>query len=296
MAELEELLQKLEILQFAEPLQIAEQPLPFAIPFAETLPFAEPFAIPFTGKCKKGLNKGEKDEIKYKKIIFENKNNIEFLTTIFGKDACEGIEILNMQTNKPYTDINHIKKSPSGSKADIAILFIKINEIKYCSMKSLSGAKPSILNHTPRSAKIFQTELIQYLSYFDMIAREYNDKRTQKIIGEDIAFCKLESSNNEVIKEAFIKLLSYFVFTGSGSKRSPNQCDSILIINKTKSLIFIDCNTTEKKDNYIKSIIDKCIISFRDKGMPRKITDICVPWVYKNEKNGKLCGSIHVRL
>jgi hypothetical protein len=64
-----------------------------------------------------------------------------------------------MQTKKPYTDINHIKKSHSGSKADISILFIKTNEIKYCSMKSLSGAKPSILNHTPRIAKVFQTEL-----------------------------------------------------------------------------------------------------------------------------------------
>jgi len=279
MADFEELLQKLEILQIEEP-----------------LPFAIPFAIPFAGKCTKGPNKGEKDEIKYKKIIFENKNNIEFLITNFGEDAYEGIEVLDMQTKKPYTDINNIKKSPSGSKADIAILFIKTNKIKYCSMKSLSGAKPSILNHTPRSAKVFQTELIQYLSCFDMIAREYNDKRTQKTIGEDIAFCKLESSHNEVIREAFIKLLSYFVFTGSGSKRSPNQCDSILIINKNGTLSFIDCSTTEKKDNYIKSIVDKCIISFREKGMPKKINDICLPWVYKNEKNGKLCGSIHVRL
>jgi hypothetical protein len=285
MADFEELLQKLEILQFAEPL-----------PLLKPSPLAIPVAIPFAGKCKKGLNKGEKDEIKYKKFIFENKKNIEFLTTIFGEDACDGIEVISIQTKKPYTDISHIKKSPAGSKADIAILFIKTNEIKYCSMKSLSGAKPSILNHTPRTAKVFQNELNQYLPCFDIIAREYNDKRTQKIIGEDIAFCKLESSHNEVIREAFIKLLSYFVFTGSGSKRSPNQCDSILIINKNGTLSFIDCSTTEKKDNYIKSIVDKCIISFRDKGMPRKINDICLPWVYKNEKNGKQCGSIHVRL
>ena len=260
------------------------------------MPFAEPLPLAIAGKCKKGPNKGEKDEIKYKKIIFENKQNIEFLINIFGEDACEGIEVINIQKKTPYTDINHIKKSPSGSKADIAILFIKTNEIKYCSMKSLSGAKPSILNHTPRSAKVFQTELNQYLPCFDIIAREYNDKRTQKQIGEDIAFCKLESSHNEEIREAFIKLLSYFVFTGSGSKRSINECNAILIINKDTTLSFIDCDTTEKKDNYIRSIIDKSIISFRDKGMPKKINDVSLPWVYKNEKNGKLCGSIHVRL
>ena len=241
-------------------------------------------------------NKGEKDEIKYKKTIFENKSNAEFLLNIFGEDACQGVEVINLKTNIPYTDINHIKKSPPGSKADIAILFIKTNNIKYCSMKSLRGAKPSIVNHTPRSAKVFQTDLNEYVKYIDVIAAEYNDKRIQKLIGEDIIFCKLESSHKEEVREAFIKLLSYFVFTGSGSKRAVNPCDSILIITKDAAINFIDCSTSEQKDNYIRSHVNKCIISFRNKGMPSKITDICLPWVYKNEINGKQCGSIHVRL
>ena len=243
-------------------------------------------------------NKGEKAEILYKQQIFENKSNLEFLEQNLGNagDVSLGIEIINPNTNNPYTTKEEIKKTSASSKADIIIKFNQTNKVRYLSIKSLSGAKPSILNHTPRSAKVFQTTLQDCICDIDKLAKEYNHKRSNKEIGEDISFCKLESFQDENIKKSFIKTLSYFVFTGTGSRISKDVCDSILIINKDRSLTFIDCDTDEKKQLYISSIIDKCIISFRDKGMPTKMNDICLPWIYTNELNGKKCGSIHVRL
>ena len=243
-------------------------------------------------------NKGENDEITLKIALFENKANSEFLISIFGEDASDGIEVINDKTYTPYTEVTQFKKARSTSKADVILLFNKTQKLRYCSVKSLRGQHPSLLNHTHRGANVFQTELLPYLNHFDKIAREYNEKRTQKKIGEDIAFGKLESSLEKEIRESVVILLSYFVFTGTGAKRSPHECDCILILNKNRTTRFIDCDTVEKKMNYINTIIDTCIISFRAKGMPRKISDVHLPWIYTNsEQEGKKqCGSIHIRL
>lgn len=241
-------------------------------------------------------NKGEKAEIASKKLLFERKNDVSFLLPIFGNDSCEGIEIVEIETSIPYTTAEQIKKTKSTSKADIAILFKNTQKIRYCSIKSLSGAKPAILNHTSRNAKAFQTDLQPFLNDIDALAKEYIEKRTQKKIGEDIAFSKLESHKDGSIRSSFINLLTYFIFSGTGSKRSTNECDSILIINKDGSFTFIDCDTHEKKANYVTTIVDKCVISFRNKGMPTKIGEDCLPWIYTNDVNGKQCGSIHIRL
>ena len=249
-------------------------------------------------------NQGENDEILYKKKLYENRSNIEYLVNIFGNDACEGIEIINPTTKLPYVSIEQIKKAPSGSKADVIILFKHTNVMRYPSMKSLRGAKPSILNHTPRSANVFQTTLQPCIGELDLLAKEYINNTKNKIMnerrnvvfGEDIEFRDLKSFHDEKIKTSFMKMLSYFIFTGTGKKLSPIECDSILVINKDGSLKFIDCGSEEKKMNYVETIIEQCRISFRPKGMPKKIVDDCLPWIYTDDVNGKQCGSIHVRL
>ena len=243
-------------------------------------------------------NKGEKNEIQCTKQIFENKDNYEYLTGIFGQEASSGIEIINPITNAPYTSVEQIKKAAARSKADLVIQFKQTERVRYISMKSMSGAKPSLLNHTPRSAKTFKTTLQPVLGGIDELAKEYNQKRTNKEIGEDVAFSKLQCFSDEHVKSCFVKMLSYFMFTGTGARLSQNECDSILIINTDNSITFIDCDTDEKKNMYVLSILHKCVISFRDKGMPKpdKIDDECLPWIYMNETNGKKCGSIHVRL
>lgn len=241
-------------------------------------------------------NKGEKDEIKYKKELFERRMDIEYCTALFGSDAQEGIEVINIETGKPYENITDIKKSKSASKADTIIILIKTQKRLNISIKSKRGAKPSIINHTPRSANAFQTEYLKDdLCYLDMLAKEYIAKRKEGTIGEDIEIGKLYSYNDEKIKNSLLKLLVYFTFKGTGSKVTEHECNSVLIINRNGTLSFILCDTEKEKESYIQTIIEKSIISFRNKGMPKNTTEQCMPWVYVNDK-GKDCGSIHIRL
>ena len=248
------------------------------------------------GEPVKKKNNGEKDEIKYKKELFEKKMDLDYCTSLFGSDAQEGIEIINIETGEPYVNITDIKKSKSSSKADIIIILIKTQQRLIISIKSKTGAKPSIVNHTPRSANVFQNDYLKYdLCYLDMLAKEYIDKRKERTIGEDVEIGKLSSYNDEKIKNSLIKLLIYFTFKGTGSKITDHECNSILIINRNKTLSFILCNTEKEKESYILSIINKSIISFRNKGMPKNKSEKCMPWVYINNK-GKECGAIHIRL
>ena len=116
----------------------------------------------------------------------------------------------------------------------------------------------------------FQNEYLKDdLCYLDMLAKEYIDKRKQGSIGEDVELGKLSSYNDENVKNSLIKLLVYFTFKGTGSKTSEHECNSVLIINKNGSLSFILCNTEKEKETYIQTIIEKSIISFRNKGMPK---------------------------
>jgi hypothetical protein len=136
------------------------------------------------GKSIKEGNKGEKDEIKYKKELFEKRMDIKYCTDLFGGEAQEGIEVINIETGKPYEDITDIKKSKSVSKADTIIILRKTQKQLNISIKSKKGAKPSIINHTPRSANAFQNEYLKDdLCYLDMLAKEYIDKRKQGSIG-----------------------------------------------------------------------------------------------------------------
>jgi len=241
-------------------------------------------------------NKGEKDETKIKKELFEKRSDIEYCTSLFGSEGQEGIEVINIETGAPYENISGIKKTKSSSKADVSIILIKTQRRLNISIKSNTGAKPSIINHTPRSANVFQNEILQHdVNNLDIIAKEYNDKRKEGIIGEDIEISKLDSYNHEKIRNSLQNMLLYFVFKGTGSKLSKHECNSILIINRNGSLSFILCDTETEKESYIQTIVEKSIISFRSKGMPKNTTEQCIPWVYVNDK-GKDCGAIHIRL
>jgi len=117
------------------------------------------------GKSTKEGNKGEKDEIKYKKELFEKRMDINYCTALFGSEAQEGIEIINIETGNQYENITDIKKSKSASKADTIIILIKTQKRLNISIKSKTGAKPSIINHTPRSANAFQNEYLHQFSF-----------------------------------------------------------------------------------------------------------------------------------
>ena len=104
--------------------------------------------------------------------------------------------------------------------------------------------------------------------------------------------------NDEKIKYDIKKTIAYFIFDGTGSGESKTNANSVLTYKGTE-ISFLKCIDENQKMNYVNSIIDRCIISFRNKGMPKKITDNMKPLIYqdvKNDGNIKNKGSLHIRL
>ena len=84
------------------------------------------------------------------------------------------------------------------------------------------------------------------------------------------------------------------MFDGTGFKEADPKCNAILIINKDDSKTYISCATDEEKEAYVNTIIDGCVLSYRNKGMRKKSLESALPWVCKYAE--KDCGAIHIRL
>ena len=248
-------------------------------------------------------NRGEKDEVLLLLDLYHlnEMNEFDKLIEIFGEEASEGISILNIDTDDEIVDLNKLSKAPCGYKADCKIRMKKTNNIYSISIKSKNGANPSILNHTPRSAKIFQEGgiLNDHVCVLDKIIQEYIYKRINKIIGEDTSISKLMCLKDDYsLKEKFIEILSYFVFDGSGKGYSRCKSDAIITYQNDK-IIFEKYDNIQNKKVYIESIYDKIVISLRDKGMPKVMNEYCKPWVFNDIKPDgsiKHKGSLHIRI
>lgn len=248
-------------------------------------------------------NIGEKDEVLLLLDLYHLNEINEFdkLIEIFGEEASEGISILNIDTDDEIVDLNKLSKAPCGYKADCKIRMKKTNNVYSISIKSKNGANPSILNHTPRSAKIFQEGgiLNDHVCCLDKIIQEYIYKRVNKIIGEDTPISKLMCLKDDyLLKEKFLEILSYFVFDGSGKGYSKCKSNAIMTYQRDK-IIFKKYDNIQNKKVYIESIYDKIVISLRDKGMPKVMNEYCKPWVFNDIKPDgsiKYKGSLHIRI
>jgi len=240
-------------------------------------------------------NKGEQDEFALKKELFVHRMDITYCVSLFGDKGLSGIEVLHPINDSPYVSINDIhRKASSMSKVDVSVLLKQSKEVLYLSIKSKRGSKPSLLNHTPRSADVFQHgPLKEELVQLDIIAKEYHDKRRAGILSEDVKMTILESYANEPTKQSVRKMLIYFIFRGTGTRTSRQECNSILSMNKDGSRTYISCITEEEKENYVLGMMDQCILSFRNKGMRKKKKED-IPWI--GIYHSKEYGAIHIRL
>ena len=217
------------------------------------------------------MNKGEKNEILFKIYLCYLKKNRND-NSPFGL-----IENLGFD-NKEYNEIDEnidfstlgnedllkevskkigIEKSSPRNKADIYI-----NNIAY-SVKYMSAAPPSIINHTTRKGFIrIAKKLNLDISDLDKIINKYWDLRISNQITEDCG------NNNSLSpfkdhKETLRSYLEYFCFTGTGSADSKHPADSIIKFEK-----FNDFNTWKvySKSETIDEIWDGLFFCMRDIG------------------------------
>lgn len=88
---------------------------------------------------------------------------------------------------------------------------IKTQFTYYTSIKSFNGASPTIINHTPQSAEVFQNKyLLNELKNLDIYVKEYIQKRNNNEINEDIKLTNLQCFSKPSIRKSFIKTITYF--------------------------------------------------------------------------------------
>jgi hypothetical protein len=197
----------------------------------------------------KNKNEGEICEIAVIKKIFEliTNKDIKQLEKIFGKDAEKNIILYN-SLKVEIKNVNQITKAPAGTKADFIIKFIKTESYINISIKSKYASPPAILNHTCRSAVVFcvNGDLFDELKILDEIVKIMNTKRINKEVSEDIKINNLKL--NDTQKSCLMNVIKYFIFEGTGSKKSISPANAILDIYNLSNINewkFMLCNTNE---------------------------------------------------
>jgi hypothetical protein len=241
-------------------------------------------------------NGGTKGEIQCVDHCVENRNNSTWCKKNFD---CPNIELLDPKTKKVIEPGQKIQKTGSQYKADIVVRK-STGELIFPSIKTTNCAPPAILNHTHRNANLFQKKLVEYLPIIDDQLKFYIEKRKHGGGKEDINLLKLLNDSNGGDKErkAWIKVICYGAFEGTGKKDAICPADSIMEWDGNDIKLII-CKTKEQKENYIESVLlqDRFTISIRDKAMPKNICPEHLPWIFEHHKDGevKIKGSLHVR-
>lgn len=253
--------------------------------------------------CQTIKNQGDRDELlcQMELLHLNQTGQYDKLVEICGEESSDGIKLNDVTNNNKIEDINNIfKKTAPSYKSDFSITMNKTGKKYNISLKSKNGNPPTILNHTPRTAKIFKEGGILHdcLPCLDEVVKEYLYKRNNRIIGEDTPITNLTCLDDNDLKEKFIYVVSFFIFEGTGKGYSKARANSVIEYSYDKTT-FIICEDIEQKKRYIESIYDRIIISLRDKCMPKELNEYCKPWVFDEIKsNGSIKhkGSLHLRL
>jgi|SRR6056300_365057 len=238
-------------------------------------------------------NKGEKGEINITKQIYRHRNDRLWVLKYFGYDSR-----IALMHPKDYDDwatcgilrfIEHedgLQKAGRSYKADIILTFLDVRVTKRVSIKCFDGGPPTILNHTPRTAKCWS----ETLDPPDAIVAKMNAMRSLGVCREDIPLSRLRLGDQEM--EHLRKIVTYFVSIGSGSRKSKVPCDSIMYIRDGEIIQFYS-----SVSDYVDTLIEtrKLVLSMRSKGYTSKKALADREWVYQ-EPYGKPKGALNIRL
>lgn len=261
------------------------------------------------------INSGEVDEllVKLKLIELRDSNEIvnlydrhEIITNVgfkgkeygplpFGTDlssVAKSARIGDMAQLESLVKSVGIMKAGVFDKADVFI-----NGIGY-SVKSLQAAPPALVNHTARDGWERACDYVNVsILELDDIINEYWDKRTKGIIREDVRNNNPQSPFR-AHKDYMIKILNYFLFTGTGSKVSPSPAEYILEFDNPLKVQ----TWSVYKEEYLDKFWDKLIFSLRSrKGMGnypniknQRKKDSMAKWTVVCD--GAYKGALHVRI
>jgi hypothetical protein len=134
----------------------------------------------------------------------------------------------------------------------------------------------------------------------DIMLKEYCEKRESKKCKQDMLLISLDSMKDEQINKSVCKVIRYFTFTGTETKRSPIESNSVLLFDSKNinKMQFHRCVTRKEKKNFIGLNMVKYVLSLRGGKTPIKETELCEPWIYRDvNKNGsvKVCDRLHIR-
>lgn len=235
-------------------------------------------------------NKGEKGEINITKQMYRHRNDRSWVLKYFRYDSRMLLMHPKDYHDWPLRFIEHeddLQKAGTSYKADIIVWFLDVVIIKRVSIKCFDGGPPTILNHTPRTAKCWS----EMLDPPDAVVAKMNTMRRSGECGEDIPLSRLQLDDQQI--ENLKKILAYFVFTGSGSRKSKVPCDSVLYAKSDEIIQFYPSIV-----EYIDTLITtrKLKLSIRNKGYTSKKALEDRTWVYQEEPCGNLKGALNIRL
>jgi hypothetical protein len=260
----------------------------------------------------KSKNRGEKDELICKTIIYNLNETKQYsrLVEYFGEDACQGVILLNMESNKPITNMNDLKKAGSSYKADVSFKMVKTRKIHNSSIKATNGAHPSIINPTRRSMMMDNPNLNRYIGSLDHLAKQYladpaNVNSTKSEVDRKLSNYHL----NDKQKKDILSTIAYFTFRGTGTGLSKMGANSIIEYSN-KNLKFAICETHQQQLEYVEKNWDRYIMSFRGHTKQKNgkircnglkssgLSENDVPWACFYEVNGERYprGALTIRI
>ncbi len=266
------------------------------------------------------MNNGERDELllKIKLLAMQQSNEpipgfgkINSISN-YNETTKQGILALNnnfYQNNEFNTILNNIEnyndktlkdlsiklgfeKAKTSAKSDIVINNLGI------SLKSTRNAPPALVNHTTRPGFEFASKICGgNIFELDKIINEYWHLRELGEIRQDVKSNDIPFKEKREIIKPF---LNYFLFYGSGSKKSDYPARFIISFSSP----FLQ-NTWKIFDesNAIEHYWNKLVFSIRSKGMPSGYPLVSKRMIEKKSSidkwtrfmNNKYKGSLHIR-
>ena len=236
-------------------------------------------------------NVGESDEPRLIKTLLTLKERrIPSIGVISSVADYRGIEF------STDISIDRIPKAPIRAKRDVTI-----NGIGY-SLKSKRASPPAIVNHTTREKWCrIASNLGISIEHLDRMVGEYWELREKGIIGEDVRRnnpnCPFGRTNSD--KQYLNRLITYFLFDGSGASDSQYPADKIL---EFESPTNFNTWTVIERERAFEELWSTMIFSLRaKKGMPTNYPNmrdggrkrLIEPWVRFIDGNYR--GALHIR-